>query len=31
MEKLIELLNEYAHTYADRYDDTGKEIETKFL
>ena len=31
MEKLIKLLNEYAHTYADYYDDTGKEIEIKFL
>ena len=31
MEKLIELLNEYAHTYADHYDDTGREIEIKFL
>ena len=31
MEKLIELLNEHAHTYADHYDDTGEEIEIKFL
>ena len=31
MEKLIELLNEYAHTYADHYDDTGKEIEIRFI
>ena len=31
MEKLLELMNEYAHTYADHYDDTGKEIEIKFL
>lgn len=31
MEKLIELLNEYAHTYADHYDDTWEEIEIKFL
>lgn len=29
--KFIELMNEYAHTYADHYDDTGGEIEIKFL
>ena len=31
MNKLLELLNEFAHTYADHYDDTGEEIECKFL
>lgn len=31
MEKLIELLNEYAHTYADHYDDTKEEIEINFI
>lgn len=31
MEKLLELMNDYAHTYADHYDDTGREIEIKFL
>ena len=31
MEKLIELLNEYAHTYADHYDDTGEEITIEFF
>ena len=30
MEKLIELLNEYAHTYADHYDDTWAEIVIDF-
>lgn len=30
MEKLIELLNEYAHTYADHY-DTGEEITITFF
>lgn len=30
MEKLIDLLTEYAHTYADHYDDTWEEIECKF-
>lgn len=24
-------MNDYAHTYADHYDDTGREIEIKFL
>lgn len=31
MNKLIKLLNEYAHTYADHYDDTWEEIEQKFI
>lgn len=31
MEKLLELMNDYAHTYADYYDDTWAEIEIKFL
>jgi hypothetical protein len=31
MEKLIELMNEYAHTYADHYDDTWEEITITYL
>lgn len=30
MKKLLKLLNEYAHTYADYYDDTHKEIVNTF-
>ena len=30
MKKLLNLLNEYAHTYADHYDDTWEEIEIIF-
>ena len=30
MKKLIKLLNEYAHTYADHYDDTWEEITITF-
>jgi hypothetical protein len=30
MEELLELMNEYAHTYADHYDDTGEEITIEF-
>ena len=30
MEKLLKLLNEHAHTYADHYDDTGEEITIEF-
>lgn len=31
MEKLLKLLNEHAHTYADHYDDTGEEITIEFF
>lgn len=31
MEKLLELLNEHAHIYADHYDDTGEEITITFF
>lgn len=31
MEKLLELMNDYAHTYADHYDDTGGEITITFF
>ena len=31
MEKLLELMNDYAHTYADHYDDTGEEITITFF
>ena len=31
MERLLELMNEYAHTYADHYDDTGEEITITFF
>lgn len=31
MEKLLELMNDYAHTYADHYDDTGAEITITFF
>lgn len=30
MDRLIKLLNEYAHTYADHYDDTWNEIVCEF-
>lgn len=31
MEKLLELMNDYAHTYADHYDDTREEITMTFF
>jgi len=31
MEKLLELMNDYAHTYTDHYDDTGEEITITFF
>lgn len=31
MEKLLELMNNYAHTYTDHYDDTGEEITITFF